>query len=311
MEKQIIEFDWSESPSHVRLLSVFRLPRIILQVSRWTTFPNLKEPIRSAIERFANSGMLRQCTLGEMVSVNFKVGDLKARCKELGIKQSGSKEELIARLLQLDHQTMEKLFENTIMHCLSDKGIAFIQSYNQLKDAALAETKQDIYQRIVEKDLLGAAKIYKKYSDSYEDNENNPFYSYRLSVMKNLLDCMPNSLVEKYSSNLLFQLKVIALMGMVWPPSGQWLPYDLELNPIEADKAIQLLTRYSEYYESIRELDMEDTIAILFDKNDIEVCDSCRQMNNKKYKIDQIQEWPFPGCENPIGCLPMIDYWGP
>ena len=100
--------NWRDSPAHLLLLSKFLRgdsPSGYERAEGWEQV--LHETPRKAIERFINEDALDPAGLHESLDIKFKGADLKAMLKKRGLKVSGSKPELIERLIQNDPTGMQ------------------------------------------------------------------------------------------------------------------------------------------------------------------------------------------------------------
>jgi len=96
MPKLPTSFDWRKSPAHIDLLGKFVKPRDIAQVMNWQYLKDtIKENTKEAIGRFIQDGALVICELDEILDCAFTASELKKMAREQGLKQTGTKVELV------------------------------------------------------------------------------------------------------------------------------------------------------------------------------------------------------------------------
>lgn len=114
MAKFAKNFNWKNSPAHIDfLVRYFTGPNNVDQVMSFNYLSSeLKESHKSAVKRFIEDNSLVNCGLEESLSVIFTVHDLKKILSENKLKKSGSKYELIERLINYDHLMATNLVSN-------------------------------------------------------------------------------------------------------------------------------------------------------------------------------------------------------
>src|SRR5437867_3317181 len=119
MPKLPAHFDWRKSPAHVELLRKFIKPRDLAQVLNWQYLKDsIKENPKDAIERYLRESILITCALDEILDCVFTASDLKKLSKEDGLKTTGTKAELVERLMTANRSKMENATSRLkIMKC--------------------------------------------------------------------------------------------------------------------------------------------------------------------------------------------------
>jgi hypothetical protein len=109
MAKLPANFDWRKSPAHIDLLGYFIKARDIETVLHWDYLKNaIKQNPKDVIERFLREGVLITCELDEILDCVFKVPDLQKMAKEEGLKTTGTKAELVERLVTAIYPCINK-----------------------------------------------------------------------------------------------------------------------------------------------------------------------------------------------------------
>jgi hypothetical protein len=124
-----------------------------------------------------------------------------------------------------------------------------------------------------------------------------------------MLEKSPKRLAEKYDKQSLRKLQAAAAMDLFWrdEPGWRWLSDDLGLEAEEIEQSMQLTKRYQKYLDLIEEWSFQQN-EIRFGQDNPNVCDNCRRLEGVKLDKKKALEWPFEGCTNPTGCLPLRSY---
>src|SRR5487761_2380516 len=104
------EFDWRKSEAHLLLLTKFIFATPFSNFSGSDYWESaLGESPAIAIARFQSEGLLTEPTLEQKLSSGFGLAELKRKLKDYGLKQSGRKPELAARLVEFDADEMQRM----------------------------------------------------------------------------------------------------------------------------------------------------------------------------------------------------------
>ncbi len=140
------DFDWRKSPAHIDLLGKFVKPRDISQVLTWQYLrESLKENSKDAINRFIQEGALEKCELDEILNCAFTADQLKKMSREKGLKPTGSKSDLIERLISSDRKKMEEVASKLMIMKCTHKAAEFVSKYEEGKQEALEIYETEIF----------------------------------------------------------------------------------------------------------------------------------------------------------------------
>jgi hypothetical protein len=152
--------DWRRSRPHIDLLGVFVNPRDVSQVLNWQYLrESIKESPADAIARFVSEGLLVTCDLHEVIDRIFRVSDLKKFANEEGLRTTGNKSDLIARLIASTRPRMEQATENVKVLKCSPLAKELVAELAQRKEQALNTAKQQCFQFLLEGRLIPLSQV--------------------------------------------------------------------------------------------------------------------------------------------------------
>jgi len=305
MAKLSSNFKWEESSTHMELLKVFSKPHDVNHILTWQTIrQSLGESIEDAIERFVHNGVLVSATLEESLSVAFQVAELKKLLKERDLKQSGSKSELVEKLISTDRAGVEKLLKkNRVMKC-SESALAMLaeRELRQKQELEFAQRKSfEFLKNANPKDAYKSyAEYYKKYSTyPYKDG------SYAVNELQFILVSNPKVLGNLSQEDLKL-LRAAAGMGSLWGDQKPeyWLPENFS-TPIKDNKrAINYLLRNAQFNQYLNGTSKyTKKLKIIFETSDVDSCPLCLRLNGRVFDVDNIPELPMVGCTSEKGCM--------
>ena len=147
MPKLPSNYRWKESPTHIELLNAFSKPHDVNHILTWQTIrQTLGESTEDAIERFVRDGVLVPATLTESLSAILQVAELKNLLKERNIKQSGSKSELVEKLVEADQTGAEKLLKkHRVMKC-SESALTMLSERKSMQTQELESAQRQSFE---------------------------------------------------------------------------------------------------------------------------------------------------------------------
>jgi hypothetical protein len=239
MPKLPANFDWKESPTHIELLNVFSKPHDVYHILTWQTIRTmLGETTEDAIERFVRDGLLITASLEESIAVVLQVADLKKLMEARHLGLSGSKRELVERLVKTDLNGAEKLLaKHKVMKCsLAALTILDDRKYRQSQDLKSAQKLS--YESLKNGNPMDA---YKSYADYHRRYSNFPYKNgpYAIKELQFILDRKPKALGNINREDLRL-LQAAAGMGSLWGDIRPelWLPEGFAIPSIDNQHAL-------------------------------------------------------------------------
>ncbi len=302
-------FKWQESLPHLDLLEKFTKSRDVNQVMSWQFIKQtIGEDTESAIDRFIRDGMLLPSTIEETLECIFQAAQLKKLLQERNLKLTGSKSELVERLVLSDQSGMEKIAQKgRVMKC-SSMALEILSEHGKKKQLALDFAKKQSFNALKSTDPKNAYKIYATYQKAYATPtfESN---SYQVEELMNILKSQPKILSDISRENLML-LKAIAGMHLLWrDESLESLSSSNNLSGLQNDRiAINYILAHTRITESIeRHKEYAKQVKIEFNSGDIDSCELCQALNGKVFDVDKVPELPMVGCTSDTGCKCHID----
>lgn len=305
MTKKPRTFDWKESPAHLGLLSSFLKPRDIDQVVGWQYLrETLGESSQDAIERFIREGMLIPGELEECMDRYYTVADLKRMLKALGLKMSGTKPELIERLVTADRQYVDNAFDRSRLLKCSPDGAELVERLfrERQRDADLA--KAQTYEALLRGEVKTAYKAHLSYARKYlgQDYLSRP---YLVNELEFVLSCKPKVLGD-ITEDSLQALRAAVCLVQIWHDEHvvNWLADSLE-TPLQSPQvAARYLARHAEIYHRIASAnEYAKKFQMVFEPGDVDSCQLCMALKSSVFEKDQLPELPVVGCQSETGCM--------
>jgi hypothetical protein len=228
--------------------------------------------------------------------------------QERNLKLTGSKSEIVERLVLADHSGMEKIArKGRVMKC-SPIVSELLSEHEKKKQLALDTAKKQSFNALKSNDPKSAYKIYATYQKAYVTS-NFESSSYQVEELMNVLKSQPKILSAVSRENLTL-LKAIAGMHMLWQDESlESLSSSNNLSGLRNDRiAVNYILAHTRIMESIeREKEYAKQVKIGFDSGDIDSCELCQVLNGKIFDIDKVPELPMVGCTSDTGCKCNID----
>jgi hypothetical protein len=151
-------FDWRKSKAHMLLLSKFVHLENLDNFTKLDYWENvLGESPKQAIERFVDEGILIAADLDALLSYKYKVTELKDLLKQRNLPVSGSKKEMIQRLVQADHDGMKKVTAGWMIFECTKNGNEIIEQYWGSEKEKRASVEQQVVEYIKNRNFKEAS----------------------------------------------------------------------------------------------------------------------------------------------------------
>jgi hypothetical protein len=302
-------FKWQESSPHLDLLDKFAKPRDINQVLSWQyVSQTIGESTKAAIDRFIRDGAIVYSTLDETLECIFQVAQLKKLLQERGPKVTGSKHDLVDRLIAADHDGMHKIAQKAkVMKC-SEMALELLTEFEKRKQIAFDAAKKESFNALRSNDAKSAYRIYANYQKLY-NAPNFEASSYQVEEIMYVLKSKPKVLAHVSNDNLIL-LRAIAGMHLLWrDESIASLASSNNMSGLKNDRvAINYILTHARIAEDLeREKEYAKQVRIEFDAGDIDSCELCQALNGKVFDIDKVPELPMIGCTSETGCKCRIE----
>lgn len=228
--------------------------------------------------------------------------------KDLGLKQSGAKEELVERIIEANRVEIDRLISRSkIMKC-SATGLAIVEQYEKEKQHDIDLARQQSYDALMRGDPKEACRIYVAYNRRYTDPDfsSSP---YEVGELESILSSSPKVLGDISPSDLR-KLQSATCMAKLWfdVPATDWLPDGFATRFKNNKIAVNYLARHSDLrYTVATNSENSSRFRIVFEPNDIDSCELCLALNGKEFDKRNLPELPFEGCTSETGCMCSIE----
>ena len=303
---------WRSSRAHLLLLTKFLWPQDVGEsADRGYWDEVLGESHRQAVDRFLSEGFLFEAGLKERISSRFRVADMKPLLKARGLKVSGRKAELIDRLVEADQAYMAHAVADVRLLACSDEGRAVAEKYlgdaeqerKQAEQTALAFLKAGDYGRASQAVATYEAEQVFSRGMGIDWNHYDP--SHDVARLKLIFGGRPKVLAAVDEQGL-SHLRIAAGMLQLWRTGDvdSWLPAGFETGVAYDNRtAAWMLVTNAVYRHELAQLrDLGARSVEYLGRNDGEVCDACRQIQGRLYRLDDAPELPYAGCTSVTGC---------
>jgi hypothetical protein len=303
MAKLPANFDWKKSPAHLDLLSKFIKPRNTEQVIDWLYLPaTLGENTAEAIDRFVRDGTLIPCELADSVDLAFTAARLKKMLKEQGLKSSGSKEELVERLIEADRDALQRMVSRLKMMICSPQVLPLVEHYKNVRQSDLDIAKQQSFKAFLQNDPKEACKFNITYCHKYSSLAS-PAYQGGVEWLKFILSSEPKVLGKMTLADWKL-LQAAVCMSQLWygESAVNWLPDDFATNVKNTQIAANYLRCNAAYNRMVASCNRNERVKVVFDSNDIDSCELCLALADKEFDVLDLPELPLVNCTSEQGC---------
>jgi hypothetical protein len=310
MSKFTRGFDWKTSEAHLLLLSKFLNGQEIDYFTKWGNWEQaLNEEPQKAIECFVDEGMLKIADLETIVSYKYKVSDLKSLLRQRGLAVSGTKDELVKRILQADEAGVSKLTVGIKLLTCTQTGREVAQQY-------LDSEKEKHLQ--VEEQVIGylVKRMFKEASSAVAEYEAGQVFARGMGVdwkhynpnrdiqmLQNIYDNKPQ-ILNKLDDSKLDSLRLGAAMMLLWGTNQatKWIPADFETGlSMDIDVAARMLLFNAQSIVTLKQF-KEMGIEYVEVLGTPDSCESCKEIAGKIYRLSEAPILPNPNCTHEMGC---------
>jgi len=303
-------FNWKNSEAHLLLLSKFLNGQEIDYFIKWGNWEQaLTEAPQEAIKRFVDEGMLEIADLETIVSCKYKVSDLKSLLKQRGLAVSGTKDELVKRILQADKAGMSKLTVGIKLLTCTQTGREIAQQYLDSEKEKRLEVEQQVIGYL-------AKRMFKEASLAVANYEAGQVFSRGMGVdwkhynpnrdiqiLQYVYGNKPE-ILNKLEDSKLDSLQLGAGMMLLWGENKatEWIPRDLETGlSMDTAVAARMLLFNAQSIATLKQF-KEMGIKYVEVLGTPDSCESCKKIAGKIYTLSEAPTLPNPNCTHEMGC---------
>lgn len=267
----------------------------------------LGRPVSNVLSSFQESGILVQAPLLIRVQ-HLQAKELKDFAKRFGLKSSGRKEELAARLADSCPEEMETAVPAGTIWICSTEVTPRVEEFLHREEKAKATAEQESLSALTRGDLNSASRIVRAYEskrifgrglnvdwrqqDQGEELVLRTIFSAKPGILS---DVMPDALPI---------LRIAAGMMSLWGvnQAHQWLPEGFNSGSrLDDDTSARMLV-----FAGCQQRDLSSYKVAGVKSVEIlgsgESCPACLKSSKKRYSLKNCPELPNPGCTHEMGC---------
>lgn len=308
--------DFQTSPAHLLLLSKFRNgdnPSRYYNDENWKNV--LRENPETVFKKFLREGLLEQAGLFELIDHKYKASDLKSMLKEKGLKQSGSKKELIQRLIEHDENAMSEATKNIYLHQCTNTGMKLANNYLEEEEKKRESVENNVFDLLAKKQFSQAVLAVAQFESMQVFQRgmgidwNNYDGSKEIEGLKSIFITTP-SILQDIDKNAIDQLRIATAMMYLWGvnTAQKWLPKDLDAGiHLDSEVACRMFLFHARHLNNITTYKNAIKEGVMFKSFQISTandsCPECQKIARRKYRsLDDVPELPYSKCTYKKGC---------
>lgn len=313
-------FDWRKSAAHNLLLTKFLHPQDPDSFARRDEWRQAlgEDPCR-AIKRFVYEGLLEPVPLPELLARQYKVSDLTKMLRHRGLRASGRKAEMIARLIEADPKGMEKAVAGVTLLKCSERGREVADAYLARERSRRERMEEEVIEALKHRKFRNASLAVA----SYEAEQVFPrgmgidWKHYDPSGDVELLTAIfqhkPNRL-QHLTDVQMEPIRIAAGMRVLGWNLGQateWLEANRpDVLDVPLGVAVLTVESYARFRVEINRLRQRGYKWVrVKTRNDELVCDACKKLSAKQYAIDKVPELPYEKCTSEVCRCWVVGSW--
>jgi hypothetical protein len=316
-------FDCRKSEAHLLLLSKFIHANSLDDFARndyWkSTWNNvLGEPLKQAIKRFVEEGILMAADLNDLLSYKYKVNQLKDMLKQRELPISGSKDMMIQRLTQADPEGMKNSVEELSIFKCSQRGLEIAEQHIAVEKEKRNSVERQVMEYLARRKYREASLAVAAYETEQvfprgigEDwKHHNP--NHDIEMLVTIFESNLPKIIARLGDEKVEVVRIAAAMMALWGENKakKWLPDDFEIDlSFDYDTIVRMINFQAVHRASLEQYHNEGLKHVeVLPASDS--CESCKKLAHKHYKLDEVPELPNPNCTHKMGCrctyLPVI-----
>ncbi len=304
-----------ESRANLMLLAKFLRPEQLSELgSYWDEA--LGESRLGVVNRLIDQGLIIPAPLEVKLDLKIKVPDLKSMLKKQGIKQTGRKAELLARLIENDFASLQKMVGRWRIYQCSDVGRTLALEFETALEAERNQAESDVLELLTEGDYRSASlrmasfeakQVFKRGLDSRGLEFDWENYDPEIDVI--MLECIFSgwpAILNTVTHDLRDALRLGAAMMELFGArtAMQWFEEVPKTNShLDPDTVIRMICFYGRHQQEMQEYKrMGVRCVTIIGGEDEESCPHCAAISGKKFPLGKAPELPLPTCTSECGC---------
>jgi hypothetical protein len=295
------------SRAQLMFLARFRSPQDVAWIEQDGRWPeSLGEPPMEVIRCFREGGLLVPGSLADHLSAGHSVKELKELCRSHGLKVSGTREVLVARLVEaVPDQVTALVAGRTVLRC-SQEAQKLAEDFAAESEARKAAAEAETREALVARDFRRACRAVALFEASqpfprgmemdwshYDPEPDVVALSAAFERWPHLLAFVPGDSRDAF--------RIAAAETYLWGRSrtlrGSCLPH-VE-GPLNAEVTCRMLVAFAQTERTLHGLRESGTTLVVVCRNGS--CAGCQE-GPSIVALRSMPEIPRPECTNPEGC---------
>lgn len=298
------------APAHLALLARFQHAADPDEVALpyWDTV--LPQPVATTLAAFRRQGWLVDAPWQAVFASRHRVDELKPLLRERGLKVSGKKDDLVARLLEADPTAMQARVAQVKAWTLSAEAAEAVARYVANDRAAKAQAHASALAALQagqSRDAIAAIVGYERTRVFPRglgiDWNSEGVEASLLPRTEAILQASPGILREVPEHELAQLRPVAAMLHLTGESRAKpWLPPDLVGHPrLDIETVVRMLLFHGSNTATLEGL-REHGCKKVEVSGSGDSCPACLPMDGKKFALSKAPELPHPGCTHVMGC---------
>lgn len=277
----------------------------------------LGESPLQTFQRYYSNSLIEEGLLVERILHKFKVPDLKMMLMQQGLPVSGRKIELATRLIQHDLEGANNLVAGLTIYQCTKQGSQIAEEYLTREKTRRDESEKATWKALSNHEYEHASRLVAKYEADQVFPRGMSFggsagmryfwenydHSRDVRLLTTIFTGQPKALKAlNLDINQLKQCRIAAGMNHLWPEWNGRTSFNNTNSPLW--KATQILRAFAEYCEVKNRLYERGVkfVSIVGFASKSACCPHCRELAERRYKIDEVPELPHEKCSYKFGC---------
>lgn len=303
--------NWKNSKPYLLLLSKFLYTNTINSFDSadyWK--PVLNEQPEKIIRDFIKEGYLIPSPLENKLDYSLKFNDLIKVLKDLNLKVTGKKEELVNRLIENNKEKAFQITKTVETYICSEIGNKLVIEFIENEKIICKNMELDVIKALKHKDFLKASKSVAEYESKQVFSKGigidwKNYNSQRdIEILNFIFSSSPNILTG-IKDELINNLRLVASFTHLCGTKNIKNYFDINIITsikLDFNTSVRMLLSHASYLDRIK-----DYKAANINKTQIigcgnESCSECQKINNKIFNIEQTPTLPYDKCTNEKGC---------
>lgn len=307
-----ISAGWMDSPAHLLLLSKFAVPRAIDDYSRdelWQSV--LREPAQQAIQQFISAGAIAPGTPAQALDYRLRLAELKKQLRARNLPDSGTKAELIERILAADPAWVQLHIAGQPVYICTGAGRAIVEQYNAQRQAQRLACEKEVRDALAARQIERAIQAVAAYEAAQVFPRgvgidwHHPDSAQDESALRAIGNCHIRPL-SALNPEQLDEVRLNAGVRWLFGYSYDDYPLPAEVTDRLPDDGFRLTSavianaRFHSAIDACRKSQAQFPqvrhVIVYTHGDDHLVCDECRRLAGREWSPDEAPELPYERC---------------